>query len=433
MPCNDFFDRLHSVHTPANTNASPRRNRSHNRFSLSKSYETILGFWKPSGRGQPTLKKPKLMRAFRRPLALAATVALTSLLFSPAQAFAVVRVDQTELAQGENAVGGGRATLNDSALDMEDVTAGELYTDEDLSVHFNGGNDIEDVTCAGSAEVELSFTGDNEVEEVHATESSDVTVNADGHNEFEELSAHDDANLTIKVTGENDFEEIVAHDNANITIRGTDCQRRDTVNLGEDEDDTEVSCEKGSLTIDHVTMNVLGKTAIVGSTGGDVRIDTSKIASEDDNENLEIVAGGTLDLIESVIDITGTMHSTGQMTIRHSDVDAIAPDDSYDAGPYRIWSEAGIALIDEKNGKVRKGALGDKTVYYVDTDDGKDVHLEADGEPAYYRCHDDENTRLAQTGGLPKTGDPSEGAPMVLLLAGGLVALATGRRMAALN
>ena len=379
------------------------------------------------------MRKLKLIHTHRRPLALAATIALTSLLFSPTQAFAVVRVDQTELAQGENAVGGGRATLNDSALDMEDVTAGELYTDEDLSVHFNGGNDIEDVTCAGSAEVELSFTDDNEVEEVHATEDSDVTINADGHNDFEEISAHDDANLTIKVTGENDFEEIVAHDNANITIQGTDCQRRDTVNVGEDEDDTEISCEKGSLTIDHVTVNVLGKTAVVGSTEGDVRIDTSKVASDDDNENLEIVAGGTLKLVESVIDITGTVHSTGQMTIQHSDVDAIAPDDSYGAGPYRIWSEAGIALIDERNGKVRKGTLNGKSVYYVDTDDGEDVHLEADGDPAYYRCHDNENAQLAKTGGLPKTDDPHNGAPVALLVAGGLVALASSHRMSTLG
>lgn len=59
--------------------------------------------------------------------AVAAIVAC--LLSFPQLAFATVRVDQTELAQGENAVGGGTATLMDSALAMIGVTAGELYTD----------------------------------------------------------------------------------------------------------------------------------------------------------------------------------------------------------------------------------------------------------------------------------------------------------------
>ena len=364
----------------------------------------------------------------RRPLVAATAVALTSLLLSPGQAFAVVRVDQSELAQGENAVGGGRATLNDSQLEMADVTAGELYTDEDLSVQFNGGNNIEDVVAAGSAEVDLSFSGENEVEEVHATEDSDVTINATGNNEFEEVEARDNANLTINVTGENEFEEITGTDDANITIRGTECQKRDTIELGDDEDDTQITVENGNLTIDHVTVDVEAKEAVIGSKNGNVLIDTSKIDG-DDNENVEIVAGGTLKLTESVVDITGTMHSAGQMTIKHSDVDAVSPDESYEAGPYRIWSEAGIKLIDEKNGEVRQGLLGDKNVSYVDTNDGKDVHLEADGDPAYYGCDDDDDhksTKLAKTGGTPKTGDPFGATPFAALIDGGLFLLAGG-------
>ena len=80
----------------------------------------------------------------------------------------MTRVDQTELAQGENAVGGGKATLVDAKLDMVDVTANELYTDNDLTMNFNGGNKIENVDVAGSAEVEMNYSGENEVEEVHA-------------------------------------------------------------------------------------------------------------------------------------------------------------------------------------------------------------------------------------------------------------------------
>ena len=370
--------------------------------------------------------RPKPLRSIRRPLVAATTVALTSILLSPAQAYAVVQVDQTELAQGENAVGGGRATLNDSQLEMADVTAGELYTDEDLSVQFSGGNSIEDVVVAGSAEVDLSFSGENEVEEVHATEDSDVTINATGNNEFEEVEARDNANLTINVTGENEFEEISGTDDASITIRGTDCQKRDTIELGDDEDDTQISVENGNLTIDHVTVDVEAKKAVIGSKNGNVLIDTSKIDG-DDNENIEIVAGGTLKLTESVVDIAGTIHSTGRMIIKHSDVDAICPDESYEAGPYRIWSEAGITLVDEKNGKVLQGLLGDKNVSYVDTNDGEDVHLEAEGDPAYYGCDDGhKSTKLAKTGGVPKTGDPFGATPFAALIDGGLVLLAGG-------
>ena len=334
-------------------------------------------------------------------MALAAIMACS--LSLPSLAFAAVRVDETELAQGENAVGGGTASLTDSVLDMVGVTAGELYTDEDLSINFNGDNEIGTVNIEGSAEVDMNFTGENEVEEVHSSGESDVTINADGHNEFEEIQATEQSNVTINVTGENDFEEIVGRDDANITIRGTDCQKKDAINLGEDERDTEITTERGTLVIDHVTVNLQGEDATVGSEKGNVRIDTSKVAKDDDNEYACIIAGGTMLLRESVIDITGTICSDGQMTIEHSDVKASKPDIKYgDDSPYRVYSKTGIELIDEENGEVEEGELHGEKVWYVDTDDndGEDVDLEADGDPEYYRCKDS-----VSAAPIPKTGD----------------------------
>ena len=319
--------------------------------------------------------------------AIAFAAALASCIALPSLAFASVKVDDTELAQGENAVGGGTATLSDSNLDMNGVTAGTFFTDEDLSVVFSGGNVIDEVNIAGAAVVDLSFTAQNEVEEVHASGTSNVTINANANNEFEEIEATEQSNLTVNITGETEFEEIVGRDDANVTVRGTDCQKRDIVNLGEDEDDTEISTERGTLVIDHVTVNLEGDKAFVGSTKGDVVIDTSKVAKGDDNEYAVIKAGGTMKVIESVIDITGTVYSIGKMTIEHSDVEVEKPDSEYgDDSPYRVYSETGIDLIAEKNGEVKDGEIEGKKVYYVDTDDDDDVDLEADGTPAYYRC-----------------------------------------------
>lgn len=210
-----------------------------------------------------------------------------NLLF-PCVAYATVRVDETELAQGENAVGGGLATLLDAALSMVDVRAEELYVDEDLAVSFNGGNDIENVNVAGSAKVDLSFSQKNEVEEVHAADKSDVTINATGNNEFEEVDAKDQANLTINVTGENAFEEIVGKDDANITIHGTDNPITDVVILGEDEEDTELSTERGTLTIDHVTIELEAEEAYVGSESGDVELCAARIVKGKNNKEAKI-------------------------------------------------------------------------------------------------------------------------------------------------
>ena len=329
-----------------------------------------------------------------------ATMTAASLAF-PSVALAKVTVDNDELAHGENSVGGGTATLSDTALDMANVTANNVRVDEDLTVNFNGGNDVGVLDVEGAANVDVNYTGENEVEDTHVHDTASATINADGHNDFEEVEAFDNASVIVNVTGENDFETIEAHDNANVTVRGTDCQKGDIANVGDGEKNAGVSAEKGNVTIDHVTVNVKSETARVGSESGNTVIDTSKIASDDDNEYTEVVAGGTMEVSESVIDITGTVHSDGKMTIKHSDVKAKAPAAKYDASPYRIYSKTGIELVREKNGEVKEGESSGAKVQFIDTGDGKNVDLKADGEPGYYACKDKAPTRAV----APKTGD----------------------------
>ena len=360
------------------------------------------------------------------------TVALAAItagcLLLPSPAFASVSVDETELAEGANEVGGGTATLNESLLDMFNVTAYTLATDQDLTMNFNGGNDLEDVTVKGDANVQMNFAGENEVEDVFAQDNSNVTINANGHNEFEEVTARDRANVSINVTGENDFEQIKGVDDANITVRGTDCQKNDVLNLGEDEEDTWISSGRGDVTIDHVTVNVEGEKATIGSAQGNTRIDTSCVAQGDDNEYTRIEAGDTMEVRESVIDIEGTMASQGQMTINHSDVSVEAPDEEYDEDPYRVWSATGIDLINEENGEVKQGDIDGQTVWYVDTGDGEDVELYADGDPAYYGCANDAVDGTTSGGPigdtrqpLPKTADPTTPLALWSSLAGAIL------------
>ena len=373
------------------------------------------------------MSKTATFRFCKKALVWTSSALLTGALLAPAPAFAIVCVDETELAQGENAVGGGTATLCDDALDMVDVTANTLYTDEDLQIGFEGGNEIGNVEVAGSAEVGMSFSGSNDVEEVHTRDNANVTINANGNNEFEEIEAHDRSHVTINVTGENDFEEIVGSDDASVEVRGTSCQRKDVVNLGEGEEDSNLTTNRGNLTIDHVTVNLMAETTNIGSEKGDVTIDTSKIAETDDSKCARVDAGGNMLIRESVLDITGTVHSSGNMTIDHSDVEVKKPDEKYgDSSPYRVWSDSDIELINQKNGEVKDGRLGDKDIRYVNTDDGDDVDLEADGKPEYYRCKDDGHGHSASAsintlGGLilPATGDEQGIAVVSLTLAGG--------------
>ena len=113
----------------------------------------------------------------------------------PATALAEVRIDDTVLNAGENAVGGGTAVLSDSSLSMKDVSAQSAWTDESLDVSFEGGNNIETFTVAGDAEVSMEFSGENEVEDIYAQDTSKLAVKADGHNDFEEVNASDKADV----------------------------------------------------------------------------------------------------------------------------------------------------------------------------------------------------------------------------------------------
>ena len=350
-------------------------------------------------------------------------------LMVPATAFAEVSVDGQALNQGENAVGGGTATLSETVLDMVNVVAETMSIDQGLTVNFNGGNEIDGVAVTGSAEVEMNFTGENEVEDIAVGGKADLTINADGHNEFEEVYAFEDSNLTINVAGENEFEEIKGYDNANITVRGVTCQKRDVIELGDDEDDTEVTTNKGNLIIDHVTFDVKAKSAWFGSEEGDMKIDTSKIGKGDGNEDMLIaVYDGALEIYESVIDMVGSIFVDGKLTINHSDVKVVKPDESLGYPPHRIFATKGIELIDEKNGEVKEGKSFGLDGWYVDTGDGDDVvDLKADGEPAYYRCKSDDS---ADTKGMPKTGDGANVPMLMLTFAGALtVALASRRRV----
>ena len=358
------------------------------------------------------MTKTQSIRASKKRVAaiLLAAVTAFSIAF-PSQALAVVSIDGNELANGTNNVGGGTATLCDKSLDMENVTANDMHTDQDLSINFNGGNDIEVLRIDGSANVDVNFEGENEVEDTHVYDDANVTVNANGHNDFEEIEAHDNSEVTVNVTGKNDFETIEATENANITVKGTDCQKRDIVTIGDEEHDTDrISAENGNVTIDHVTVELDSPTAVVGSKNGNLTIDTSKITSGDEDEYVEVVAGNEMNIHESVLDIVGTMHSGGLMVIDHSDVKVSKPDSKYDDSPYRVYSKTGIELKDEKNGTVKK----DDDVWYLTTDDDDDdddddtVHLKANGDVEYYTC----SSKKSERASVPKTGGKSQTATM---------------------
>lgn len=335
----------------------------------------------------------------KRMVSFGLAAAMSCALMFPATAFAVVSIDGQELAEGDNAVGGGNASLYESILNMTDVRASNMYVDEDLSVNFNGGNEIGDFTIGGSATVDVDYSGSNNVEDTHVRDNANATINANGNNEFEEVKAYDNANVTVNVTGENDFECIEATENANVTVRGTTCQKRDIANVGVDEHNAGLSAQKGNVAIDHVTVNLRGEADMIGSESGSLTVDTSKIAHADGNNYALILAGKTMRIFESVIEIVGTIHSRGLMTIEHSDVEAKKPSSSDDDSPYRVYSETGIDLIRERNGSVEEGEIDGKKVWYVDTDDneGSEVDLEADGTPAYYKCGDAEKEPLAKT------------------------------------
>lgn len=377
----------------------------------------------------------------RRVGALALAAVLAGNLFFPSLALAVVRVDETELAQGANVVGGGTATLSGSSLEMTGVIATDFYTDEDLDISFAGGNDIASAYVE-DATVDMSFTGENDVEDIYALGDANVTVNADGHNEFEEVNAYDRSSVTVKVTGENDFESMVASDDATIAVRGTSCQRKDIINLGEGEPLTYIASDCGDVTLDHVTVNVKAGEAMIGSNeGGALTIDTSKIACDDDAYVL-LFGGKTSRIRESVIDIAGTIVGYGKLVIDHSDVKVVEPGpEHHEIFDHRIIGRDGIELVNQKNGTVLAGSFGDEDLFFVDTDgnQGRSVDLKADGEPAYYKCgdkdeSDEKSTDVPATSpaakALPRTGDA--GAPLAPVAAAavlvGIAGFAARRR-----
>lgn len=339
----------------------------------------------------------------------------------PSLAFADVNIDGTAVSEGENAIGGGVVTRVDQAIDMNNVTATNVTTDEDVTFNFNGGNEIDNVVATGSANVTANFQGDNAVEDFKPADDVSLVINANGCNEFDEVEASGNARVTINVTGENSFETIKGKDNASIAVQGAECQHKAIVNVGEedDEDDrTRVITEVGDLTIDHVTMNLVGKDPMVGSALGDVRIDTSKV-SYDGSGSVSIDAtAGSLQVTESVIDVPGSMHAGGLMTIDHSDVSVSNDDSSHPA----VFSHTGIKLSREENGEVKEGDFDGKRAWYVDTGEGRGkVDLEADGQPAYYRCAD-------STKAMPKTGDGLLATSLFVIAMASLAALLASMR-----
>lgn len=364
-----------------------------------------------------------------------AAVVVTVALAWPGTAVADVLVDGTKLAEGANTVGGGTATYGGGSLGMENVTASNVSTNENLNVSFSGGNNIEDFQVTGDANVNVGFSGENNVEDIEAYDSSNVTVNLNGHNETEDIEGYGNSTVTVNVTGENGVESIKGYEDANVTVQGTDCPRKDVVTVGDGESSERIGTERGNLVVKDVTVLTESEQDQVRSTGGNVSILCSKIQGTDSNKRTDITAAGTLFVGGSVIDVKGTMSSGGKMTIRRSDVDVARPDG--DDSPYRVWSRTGIDLIEEKNGQVKKGKLGDNEVWYLKTDDDDPsdrVHLVSSLKPCYYgKCADtdDDHDSEEQRRWLPATADASVSVVPIVVLGGLFVALDIRRRMKA--
>lgn len=195
------------------------------------------------------IRKKIAVGLFRNRAQRLIALSLTTSLAITGTAYGIVSIDDTDLVEGENSVGGGTATYGDSLLDMIDVTADKLTCDEDLTINFNGSNDIEHTQVTGDANVTLNFNGDNEVEDIEAYDNSDLTVNVNEHNDFEDIEAYDSSKLTVKVNGEAEVEAIKGYDDASVTVTGTNCPRKDVLELGEGEDSERIGTERGALTI----------------------------------------------------------------------------------------------------------------------------------------------------------------------------------------
>ena len=397
----------------------------------------------------------------------AATIALAVItactLAFPSSALALVSVDDVALSKGENKVGGGKITLTSTALDVSNVTANALVMDESLNVNFKGGNDIEVFSIEGSAKTDVKFDGENEVEDTFVGGNAKATINLDEHAELEEIRAYGNADVTVKVTGENEIENISAKDNASLTIKGTACQKKDVLEIDDEKTHAGIFAKGGDVTIDHVTIEIESEVATIGSEQGNLKIDTSKIEADDETKNTDIIAGGTMEITESVVEIKGTIASKDTMTIKHSDIEADPPADEYNDMPYRVFSETGIELIDEKNGVVEQGMVFETPVWYVTTEDvddegdegedeegeegdeeddeegvsgtlslrsganaGQRVNLKADGKPAYYNECEKDYSNLVKA--MPRTADDANPLPFACLALASVAAVAFAAR-----
>ena len=366
----------------------------------------------------------------RRVGALALAAALAGNLLFPSLALAVVRVDETELAQGANEVGGGTATLTDSNLEMEGVTAAEFYTDEDLTIDYAGGNAIDETTVAGDAEVEMNFSGENDVTNVAVTDDASLTINANEHNTFDEVLATDNSNLNLNVDGTATIGSVDASGAANVAVRGA--QQGATIDLGAGRDISFLDTESGNLSVENVRVNLNAKEAILGSAlGGTVTIDSSSLVAGEDNGFVFLGTCGTMLIKDSSMEFGGMVYSTGQMTIDNSNMRITKPTAfGTDSWPHRVSSRTGIDLRNELNGIVLSGMQEGKPIFFLDTNEnfGRVVELWAGARPADPTPAADETPAQSApiahvaSKALPRTADPSV-ALLPLLAAGVLLVI----------
>ena len=208
-------------------------------------------------------------------------------------------------------------TYADGVMGVESVTAETVSTDESLSVSFIGQNEIDTFQVTGDASVAVGFSGENSVEDIEAYDTSNVVVNMDSNNEFQDLEANDSSSLTVRVTGEVSCEAIKGYDDASVTVEGTTSPTGDKIVVGEGEDSERIGTECGDLVVRDVSVVMEAEEAAVASEEGNVYVYNSSIEGGYSNERTDIYAGGELYVDESVVNVTGTMRSSGHLPCVH--------------------------------------------------------------------------------------------------------------------
>lgn len=380
----------------------------------------------------------------RRAIAMGLAAVVAGNLFFPSFALATVRVDDVELAQGVNEVGGGTATLNESDLEMEGVTAAEFYTDEDLTINYADGNVIDTTTIEGDATVEMNFDGENEISDIAVTDEAQLTINANEHNTFGEVIATDDSSVAINVDGTTEFGSIDGADAATVAVSGAKGAKDATLNLGTGREFSFLDTEDGNLSIDNLTLNLNAREAILGSAlGGTVTVNSSTLAAGEDNGFVFLSSGADMLIKDSTMEFGGMVFSIGQMTIDNSNMRISKPTAfSTEAWPHRVSSRTGIDLRNELNGIVMSGVQEGRPIYFLDTNEnfGRLVELwaGAQSESTVAPAEDGSVSSTSATTvraahiaskALPRTGDATV-ALLPLLVAGVLLvigAFLTGR------